>query len=363
MTRFPRKNRIPMRLADLVREFTYPLREIGVVIAMLFFVFMFGLADWGGVFGIPLLLITVPACIRYLIYLLEAHANGRPPPVPDLAMFNPIDNVWSLTPAILLAVLMLADLSLAMVDSALFVYLLYATLLVIAPASMAILAITHSPSESLNPAAIVRMVRVCGAAYFLVPAVTLTLYILIGLLEWWGLPALLINLCKGYQAILFFTLTGALLNANDVVKEVDIGPPLARSDDEVAGDLVKERQKVANHAYGFVSRNNRAGGLAHIKQWLDREADIDAGSEWFFREMLSWENSTAALFFAQQYLNRLLYEEQDVVALKLVARCLHEDPRWKPQLEDRASFLELAERHGRADLVGPLARTIHESPR
>jgi hypothetical protein len=343
-----------MRLADLVREITYPLREISVVIAMLFFVLIFGLADWGGAFGIPLLLITIPAYIRYLIYLLEAHANGRPPPVPDLAMFNPFDNLWSLTPAILLAVFMFAAILLAVPGSAWIAYLIYAALLLIAPASLAILAITHSPSESLNPAAIIKMIRVCGAAYFLVPAITLALYFLIGLLEWTGLPSLLVDLSQSYQVILFFTLTGALLYANDVIKEVDIGPPLARSDDEVAGDLAKERQKVANHAYGFISRNNRAGGFAHINQWLDKEADIDAASEWFFREMQSWENSAAALFFAQQYLNRLLHEEQEVAALKLVARCLHEDPRWKPQLEDRALFLELAERHGRGDLAGPL---------
>jgi hypothetical protein len=150
---------------------------------------------------------------------------------------------------------------------------------------------------------------------------------------------------------LLFTLTGAVLHANDVAVQVDIDPPLEKSDTEISGDLEKERQKVANHAYGFINRNNRAGGLAHINQWIDKEADSDAAYAWFFREMLTWENSTAALFFAQVYMNWLLHGEQEVAALKLAARCLHEDLRWKPQLEDRALFLQVAEQHGREDLI------------
>lgn len=340
-----------LQFADVVREILYPLKNTGIVISLLFFWFMFSLADWGGAFGIPLLFITVPACIRYLIYLLETHANGRSPPVPDLSMFNPIDNLWSLTPAIFVAIFMLADALLAVPGFTWAAFLLGAALLLITPSSLAILAVTHSPTESLNPVAIAKMIRICGAAYLLVPAVAVLLYLLLGLLDEIGIPAFLIDLGKSYQVILFFTLTGALLRANNVVEEVAIYSPLATSDKEVSADLRKERQRVASHAYGFVSRNNRAGGLAHINQWIDREADTDAACDWFFQEMLTWENHTAALFFAQQYLSRLLHEEQEGAALKLAARCLHEDPRWKPQLDDREAFLELAQRHGRGDLI------------
>jgi len=345
-----------LRFADVVREILYPLKNTAIVIAVLFFWFIFSLADWGGAFGIPLLLITVPAYIRYLIYLLETHANGRSPPVPDLSMFNPIDNLWSLTPAIFVAIFLLADALLAVPGFIWAAFLLGVALLLIAPSSLAILAVTHSPTESLNPVAIAKMIRICGAAYLLVPAVAVLLYLLLRWLDGIGIPAFLIDLGKSYQAILFFTLTGALLHANNVVEEVAIFSPLATSDTKVSADLVKERQRVANHAYGFVSRNNRAGGLAHINQWIDKETDTDAAYAWFFQEMLTWESSTAALFFAQQYLRHLLHGEQEGAALKLAARCLHQDPRWKPQHEDRDVFLELAERHGRNDLIRQMKR-------
>jgi hypothetical protein len=41
-------------------------------------------------------------------------------------------------------------------------------------------------------------------------------------------------------------------------------------------------------------------------------------------------------------------------ALKLIARCLHENPRWRPLQEDREEVNELALRHGREDLIALL---------
>jgi hypothetical protein len=343
-----------MKLADVIREIIYPLTDVAIVLAMLFFWMLFGLAQKAGLIGLWLLIIIAPAYVRYLLYLLEARANDRSPPVPDISMFNPVDNLWTLTPLILLSILMWADILFADSGQVWFAMLLSFAIFLIAPSTLAILAVTHSPSESLNPPAILRMIRVCGAGYFLVPGVIFLVSVLFVLFGFFGLPSLLIDLGKSYQVVLLFTLTGAVLHANNVAVQVDIGPPLEKSDDDITGDLEKKRQKVANHAYGFVSRNNRTGGLAHIKQWIEKETDTDAAYAWFFREMLTWENNTAALFFAQEYLGRLIQDGQEGVALKLAARCLHEDPRWKPQLENRDLFIELAERHGREDLIRQL---------
>jgi len=340
-----------MKPSDVIREIFYPVKDIAIVFAMLFFWMLFGLVQRAGLIGLWLLIIIAPAYIRYLLYLLEARANNRAPPVPEISMFNPVDNLWSLTPLILISMLIWVEILFADSDLVWLGILLGMAIFLIVPSTLAILAVTHSPSESLNPSAVLRMIRVCGVGYFLVPAVILLVSVLFILFEFLGMPPFFTNLGKSYQIILLFTLTGAVLHANDVAVQVDIDPPLEKSDAEISGDLEKERQKVANHAYGFINRNNRAGGLAHINQWIDKEADTDAAYAWFFREMLTWENSTAALFFAQVYMNWLLHGEQEVAALKLAARCLHEDPRWKPQLEDRALFLQVAEQHGREDLI------------
>jgi hypothetical protein len=340
-----------MKATDVGRELLYPLTDMAIVFAMIFFWLLFGLAQNAGLLGIALLFLTAPAYIRYLLYLLEARASGKSAPVPDLTMFNPADNLWSLTPLILIAAAVWAGILLASKISLFGVMLIGAGALVIGPASVAVLAVTHSPAESLNPAAMVRMVRACGAAYFIVPGVLIAMSGLFVALYLAGTPLFLIDLGTSYQIALLFSMTGAVLYTNNVAMQVTIEDPVEPTADDLARDLADERQKVANHAYGFISRGNRQGGFAHIRQWLENEAVAEEAYPWFFHEMLKWETSDPALFFAQEYLGQLLKWQLDNEALKLIARCLHENARWRPLQEDRDEVNELAARHGREDLI------------
>ena len=340
-----------MKATDVGRELLYPLTDMAIVFAMIFFWLLFGLARNAGLLGIALLFLTAPAYIRYLLYLLEARANGKSAPVPDITMFNPADNLWSLTPLILIAAAVWAGILLASKISLFGVMLIGAGALVIGPASVAVLAVTHSPAESLNPAAMVRMVRACGPAYFVVPGVLIAMSGLFFMLYLAGTPLFLIDFGTSYQIVLLFSMTGAMLQAKNVAMQVTIEDPVEPTVDDIARDLDHERQKVANHAYGFISRGNREGGFAHIRQWLDRETAVEDAYQWFFHEMLKWETSDPALFFAQEYLGRLLGWQMDNESLKLIARCLHENARWRPLPENRDEAHELAVRHGRDDLI------------
>ena len=343
-----------MTVTSIGRELLYPLKDMAIILAMIFYWLLFGLAQNAGLFGIALFFLAVPAYLRYLLYLLEARANGKAAPVPDITMFNPADNFWSLTPMILIAVGTWAAILLAK-NFSLFVAMLAGTaFLMILPASMAVLAVTHSPGESLNPAALGRMMRACGTAYFVVPLVQIALVWLFALLYMAAVPLIWIDLGTSYQILLLFTMTGAVLHTNGVAVQVDIPASVELTTGELADDLDHERQKVANHAYGFISRGNRNGGFAHIRQWLEQEVERDEAYQWFFLEMLKWETSEPALFFAQEYLGQLLRWRMDNEALKLVSRCLHENARWRPRQADRAEVHELAARHGRKDLIAQM---------
>jgi hypothetical protein len=342
-----------MKPADVVRELLYPLTDMAIIMAMLFFWVVFAIAKAGGLFGLWLLILISPAYYRYLLYLLEARASGKEAPVPTAEMFDPVENFWSLTPLILIALLIWGGIVIS--DFGFFWPLVYgAAILVIMPATLAILAITHSPIESLNPAAIARMIRVCGTDYFLVPAVVVGMTFVLVMLNQIGLPLFLVDVGTSYQSVLLFTLTGAILRAKDVSFELKLDEPVLPTQDEIAGDLEKERQKVASHAYGFISRGNREGGFAHIMDWIQKEPDIHAASAWFFSTMLKWESKDPALFYAQTYVAHLLHHNEDMKALKLVSICLHENPRWKPNTEDRQHVIELAQKFQREDLLALL---------
>ena len=115
---------------------------------------------------------------------------------------------------------------------------------------------------------------------------------------------------------------------------------------------------VLNHAYGFFSRDNRAGALAHIRSALRDETDVDAAYYWYFSEMLRWESKDAALMLAQERLTELLRGERGVEAVKLISRCLLENPRFRPLPGDLDSALQVAARLDRDDLVRTLESTL-----
>jgi hypothetical protein len=312
---------------------------------------LFELAEAAGVFGIWLGIIILPAFFRYSLYLLEARAQGHKAPVPGIEEFSLVDNFWALFPAVLLGMFIWLEWRILVNDSPLPAALLLLIFLFVYPASMAVLGVTRSPLASIDPRACWRMVRHCGSDYLWIPAGVVPVTIGVILLARVDTPFLLFDVVSNYAFMLLFTLTGAVLQAHQVMQEVDIDLPLPPTSAELQSDLDTARQRVANHAYGFISRGNRDGGFAHIHHWLQQEIARDEAYAWFFREMLNWELKAPALFFAQDYLRQLLGWNLDREALKLIARCLHEDPDWLPGQDERAAVRALIELQGRNDLA------------
>jgi hypothetical protein len=345
---------MPMKAADIGAELVYPVTEMAVLLAMITFALLAALADAAGIIGLWLGLIILPAFFRYAIYLLEARAHGQVAPVPGIEMFNLFENFWALFPAVLLGAFVSLEWYVVVNYSRVIARGLLLPFMFVYPASIAVLGVTRSPIASLNPVSLWRMIKVCGSDYIWIPVVTIPIVFFTEWMTRFKLPFLALDFTAIFAFFLLFTLTGAVLRVHHVVKEVAIEMPVAETEAEIAATLINARQKVVDHAYGFVSRGNREGGFAHIRQWLENETDEAEAYLWFLHEMLKWENKVPALFFAQEYLGRLLESNMDKEALKLIARCLHEDARWRPLPENRDAVQELATRHGRQDLLAQL---------
>ena len=339
---------------EIARELVFPLTDTGVLFAILAFAALNALASAAWLLGVWLYVVTIPAFFRYLLYLLEAKANDREAPVPGIELFNWVENFWSLFPLVLLAFVVWGAYLIATNLSLSVAIVFVISVLTVVPASMAVLAVTRSPVQSLNPVAVFRIISTCGYDYALVLIQFIVFGYVIYLLASAGAPGFVTNLLVLYQAVLLFTFTGAVLYANRIVPQVDLPDPLEPDEAVLHDRLVDERKKIANHAYGFVSRGNRRGGLDHIRNWIDQEDDREDATRWFFNEMLTWESTDAALFFAQGWINRLLAESRDVEALKLVQRCLLENPQFRPLGEDRDKVIELATEANHVDLLRQL---------
>lgn len=339
---------------DLFREFTYPLRSVSTLITLLTFFVLGVLIDAAGVFGLWLAIVVLPAVCRYLMMLLEARARGQDAATPGIEMFSWIGNGWSLFPLLPLALVVWVAVLIGVKfgnDWALAFELAVAALL---PASLAVLAITHSPVESLNLVTIVRLISRCRAGYWFAPAGVVIVALLLSRLG--VLPALLLQFLTLYLIFAVFAVTGAVIRPYGLVDDVDIPDALESDDEQLQQELAQRRTQILNHAYGFASRDNRAGGLEHIYRWLDDDPEAAEAWPWFLDHMLRWENTDPALHYAQHYLKQLLVNGDRVTAVKLMLRCQLIDPAFRPQADDLPLAIAAAEQCGNKELASALNR-------
>ena len=356
MTRFRTTTVIGVKPAEAARELLFPLTDLAVLMAIIGFGGLLWLAFAAGLFGLWLAFIVVPATFRYAIYLLESRAHGDVTHVAGIEVFNIADNLWGLFPLLLSLAFAWIEWQVFQTVGSTSALLLLAVFLSVYPASMGVLAITRSPLASISPVDVVRLIGRCGPSYLYIPvlvslAAASIYYVVIPLL-----PDFAVYFLAVFLFFLMFSLTGAVVHAADIASDVAIEPPMSPTKAEQADACIAERQKVSSHAYGFISRGNRDGGFQHIRDRIADEADPDAAVSWFFSDMMTWENKQAALFFGQECFAHFLHHGRDAQALKIVSRCLHEDPAWRPRREDAEAAALLAERNGRDDLLPALRR-------
>ncbi|MDJ0792716.1 MAG: hypothetical protein QNI98_00625 [Woeseiaceae bacterium] len=343
-----------MTPAKLFQAVLYPLTSSAVLVPLIVFWLLTSFAAWGGLLGLFLLAFVLMATVRFLMMVLEARARGREPETPGIEFFSLFGDGWNLFPAALIVLsALLIDVTgdnFGIVGAT----VVSVIVCVAFPASLAVLAITRSPLQSINPVAIARLIARCGG--------TLWIAVAFGQVAGWlaflsnELPSLLASFVQMYLYFAYFSLLGSLIEPYNLFEEVGIPAPLEKDDAEISGDLEKHRVGVLGHAYGFISRDNREGGFRHILGEIDRDPDPVQAWAWYFGKMLDWENQQHALFFAQHYIRDALQHGDDIVALKVIMRCRLIDERFKPAREDMPAAIEAAERQGNTELAAVLNR-------
>lgn len=339
---------------DLVREFTYPLRSVSTFLTLLTFFVLGVLVDAAGILGLWLAIVILPAICRYLMMLLEARARGQDAAAPGIEMFSWVGNGWSIFPLLPLALAVWAAISIGAKFGSDWALVFEFAVAAVLPASLAVLAITHSPAESLNPVTIVRLMSRCGVAYWVAPAGVVAVALLLSQLG--ALPALLLQFLVLYLVFAVFGVSGAVIRPFGLVDDVEIHDAIEADDEQLQQERVRQRTQVLNHAYGFASRGNRAGALEHIYRWLDNDPEAADSWPWFLDHMLRWENTVPALQYAQRYLRQLLVSGECISAVKLMLRCQLIDPSFRPQAEDLALAIAAAEQCGNQELASVLSR-------
>lgn len=340
-----------MTATDVLRELTYPARNLTVLLSALFIFLMLEFAVFGGLLGLFLLFLVLPSLFHYLMRLLDARSKGEQP-----GALVAEDLMWYHAPwRLFMAVHVVATVYALYVFGSLYqlagLLVTAAALAAVLPASLAVLAITRSPLESIRPRAIGGLVRRTGASYWLLPGYLLSAAVLIRWVASLGWPDFVSEFLAFYLLLVFFSLTGAVVEPHGLYEEVNIHEPVEPDQATVDARLLQERTSVLNHAYGFISRDNRKGGFGHIENWLREDPDPVSAWAWFFDQMLRWENKLPALLFAQSYLHELLADGDVGTAVKVMLRCRLENDSFAPLAEDLPMALAAAEQSGNQELA------------
>jgi len=339
---------------QLLRELARPATDAGLLLALVVFSFLLVVANAAGLLGLWLAVIVIPAVYKYLLLVLYARAQGRPTPVPGIEQFNLADSLWSLAPLVLQCASLVGTWWLEKQGAALAALALGLGVLAVLPASLAILAITHSPAASLNPAAWWRMARACGPFYAVVPVAFVAAGAVLSTFGLRVLGAILpeafaLSILTNYPLFLLFTLTGAVLHARGVAFDVEIAAPTEGRADPAAA-LARTREDTLTHAYGFASRGNVSGALKHLEQAVAEDPDPASAWRFYCDQMHAWPSRDPALQLARSWLAWLLAQGREIEALKLLTRCLGENPAFRPWPADQPATLELVRRFQRDDL-------------
>ena len=343
-----------MKPLSLLKAVFLPLIEPVVLFPLLMFWVFVCIGTSGSPMGILVLILSLPPVFRYQMIVLEATAKGEIPTAFDAEFFNWAGNMWTLFPLpIALVLVYLGNLAFnSFGNTGLYLVLAFAGAFL--PASFAVLAITHSPIQSLNPVAIWQLLRSAGESFWLA-----SVYLF--LISWVAiqaeqLPNLAGNFVQLFALFSFASLTGTLIEPFGLVDNVRIPDAIEPSEDQKLAGLEQERAGILSHAYGIISRGNRDSGFNHITSWIEQDPDTVGAWAWFFDRMMRWERKEHALFFAQRYIHDMLRHAENIPALKVTMRCRLVNDQFHPLRDDLPAIIEVAQSTGNIELAAVLKR-------
>jgi len=338
----------------LIKAIFLPVTELTVLFPLLMFWVLVSIGTSGSPMGLLVLILCLPPLFRYQMIILEATAKGVVPGAFDAEFFNWSGSMWTLFPLPVAIALVLVGAWANDTFGSTGVIVVLAVACALLPVVFALLAITHSPVQSLNPIAFGRLLKSAGDTFWIA-----SVYLFVvgwAAVQAEQLPNIASNFIHLFVLYSFAAVTGALIEPLRLVDDVSIPDSLEATDDEKLRFLESDRNEVLTHAYGFISRGNRDGGFKHIMNHIAEDPDEVTAWAWFFERMMTWSQKENALFFAQHYIHNLLLHGDKVPALKVIMRCRYFDERFKPFKEDLPAAIAAAEGSSNIELAAVLKR-------
>jgi hypothetical protein len=179
------------------------------------------------------------------------------------------------------------------------------------------LAVTRSPLRALDPVKLLVAAARMELGYIVILVASFVVWVLATRAAYNG--AILLLMLTSYGYLLLGYITGSVIYARRDV----LGVRTRRAPEDLAAEALAAlkiaRQQALDHAYGFASRGNVSGALAHVAEYSRTDPDPLDAEIWLFQEMTLWADPRAALELGRDLTDRLATAGREREARKVAA--------------------------------------------
>ncbi len=333
------------------------LANTTVIATAIVYGFLLRLAAAAGIAGLLLRVLVTLSLLRYSYAVLRHVASGwQKFPPPDIESTNPFDTFTVVLHSVLFGALLYFLATTPFVDLWLRWPLLL-VVLVVFPASAAIMAMTRNAAAALNPAGIASVIRDLGADYGKLLGVSLLLGALLAVggvltsLSWF--LGVFDDMLAAWTMLALFLAIGATLRARrddfDLLEAVD------DAEQRETKQRHSEWQKTLDRAYGSVRSGLTAQGYRTVKELIEDQGDSLEIYQWAFNGMLAWDEPEHAVLLGERFAARLWQAGRKIDALELAQHCRKLSPKFAPPASFLTELVEYARSLGRHRLADELS--------
>jgi hypothetical protein len=313
-----------------------------------------------GPFGLPLIVILLSWFFRYSFAFLDRLSSGHTE-APVLSMEMIVGSMgefrW-LVPFILVCVAFFASGAGSFLLGTAFVTFAALVLLACLPVVLVIQGWTGRLSHSLNPRIWRIVIESFASDYLRVVSWTVAVAALCvavpAVID--GMPRMLRIALWLYSWLAMIALAGGVLFANrERLSEIlplvlrELGP-------DSLNDPAKEREEWLDYIYGAWRGNAVENAYRSAMERVEQSAEPLQELGWLWRRVSRWEPPELSSRIARELISRLLTEDREGEALRLIKEC-RSDPRFRLQNKDETLRLaRLAANWGDRDLASALLR-------
>ena len=347
-----------------------PLSNRSIVAVAGSYGLLLAISQMAGLFGLWLGCLVALSCWRYAYAVLRYTAQGRRSfPPPDIESMNPANELalvghFLAFPALAAWFSLFAFAGQTGVLGALS-QLLPVLLILIFPASAAIMALNGRLVNAFRPARISRVIATMGSSYALLLTACCGLFLFRRLLADVLLPGLgplavvMGSALQVWLLLALFAMIGAAIREHR--RHFEIPGEEESTEDrrarQLAEDQLRDWQRELDNAYGALRTGHLDQGYGILRGLIEQQADPLPVLRWLFEATAGWEDSRHALQVAKRLIPALLAVDQQPEALAVFRRCTKLSEEFELDSDSAQAVAAYARSIGQDSLADDAARS------